>query len=143
MQGWEWSVLGLVLFALELFTPGGFVLMFFGVGALVVGVLELLGWKPDFSVQALVFALVSVAGVLGFRGSLLRRFAASTATSVAAGIVGSFAEAQSAMGAGQSGQVSLHGTTWTAHNAGDVALAPGERCKVTALDGIALVVVPA
>ncbi len=142
MQGWEWSVLGLALFAAELFTPGGFVLMFFGVGALVVGILEIAGWKPDFSVQALVFALVSLAGVLGFRGSLLRRFAASSTTPAAAGIVGSFAEAQAEIGAGQFGQVSLHGTSWTARNDGDVALAAGGRCKVTALDGIALVVVP-
>jgi membrane protein implicated in regulation of membrane protease activity len=142
MEGWMWCVGGLVLFALELFTPGGFVLMFFGGGALVVGLLELLGWRPDVSVQALVFALVSVAGVLGFRGSLIRRFAASESPPPRTGIVGSLAAAEAEIGPGATGKVTLHGTSWSARNAGASTLAAGGSCRVTELDGIALVVVP-
>ena len=35
MQWWHWAVLGLVLGLLELATPGGFFILFFGVGALL------------------------------------------------------------------------------------------------------------
>ena len=36
MQWWHWAVLGLVLGLLELATPGGFFIVFFGVGAMLV-----------------------------------------------------------------------------------------------------------
>ena len=40
MTGWMWIALGLVLAAIELATPGGFFIIFFGVGAVVVGLLQ-------------------------------------------------------------------------------------------------------
>ncbi len=43
MPFWIWLILGLVLLAGELLTPGGFFIIFFGVGALAVGVLRLAG----------------------------------------------------------------------------------------------------
>ena len=36
MQWWHWAVLGLGLGLLELATPGGFFILFFGIGALLV-----------------------------------------------------------------------------------------------------------
>ena len=43
MIWWYWMVLGLLLLGLELATPGGFFLLFFGVGALLVGGLAIIG----------------------------------------------------------------------------------------------------
>jgi inner membrane protein len=40
---WMWIVLGVALAAVELLTPGGLFIIFFGVSALVVGVLALFG----------------------------------------------------------------------------------------------------
>ena len=59
---WSWWVLGLVLLALELVMPG-FVLVWFGVAAIVVGVLAL---AVNWSVQtlALVWAAASIALLL-------------------------------------------------------------------------------
>jgi membrane protein implicated in regulation of membrane protease activity len=37
MDWWIWVVLGLVLLIGEIVTPGGFYLLFFGIGAVVVG----------------------------------------------------------------------------------------------------------
>ena len=39
MTGWMWIAMGLVLAAIELATPGGFFIIFFGVGAVGVGLL--------------------------------------------------------------------------------------------------------
>ena len=39
MTPWMWIALGLVLAAIELATPSGFFIIFFGLGALIVGLL--------------------------------------------------------------------------------------------------------
>jgi len=39
MEWWTWILFGLVLFLAEIVTPGGFYIIFFGVGAVIVGVL--------------------------------------------------------------------------------------------------------
>ncbi|HEY9032146.1 MAG TPA: NfeD family protein [Kangiella sp.] len=64
IEYWHWLVFGLVLLILEIFAPGA-ILLWFGVGALVVGVLQLLmpGVMPP-EVQWLVFSLISVASLV-------------------------------------------------------------------------------
>jgi inner membrane protein len=39
MEWWIWIVLGLVLLLGEVVTPGGFYILFFGIGAIFVGIL--------------------------------------------------------------------------------------------------------
>ena len=39
MDWWLWILLGLLLFLAELTTPGGFYILFFGIGAVIVGIL--------------------------------------------------------------------------------------------------------
>ncbi len=53
-----WFIAAILLFVLEIITPG-FVLLWFGVGALVAAVLDLAGIH-SLTVQVLVFAAVSV-----------------------------------------------------------------------------------
>lgn len=67
---WSWWVLGLMLLALELVLPG-FVLVWFGVAALLVGVLALV---VDWPVQtlALIWAGASIALLLVGRRWFLR-----------------------------------------------------------------------
>ena len=43
MTWWLWEVLGLALAAIELATPGGFFVIFFGISAIVIGALVLAG----------------------------------------------------------------------------------------------------
>ena len=66
-------LLGLALLGLEILTPGGFYVLFFGVGALVVGVLAGLGVAGPAWVQWLLFSLVSIVSLALFRERLLRR----------------------------------------------------------------------
>ena len=49
---WHWLVLGLLLVVVELVSAGGFYIIFFGVGALIVGLLSASGaagpgWAPS------------------------------------------------------------------------------------------------
>jgi len=64
IEYWHWLVFGLVLLILEMFAPGA-ILLWFGVGALVVGVLQLL--MPSLltpEIQWLVFSILSVASLI-------------------------------------------------------------------------------
>lgn len=65
MEFWHWWILAVVLMILEVVLPG-FILLWMGVSAAVVGVLVLalpLSWE----VQWLIFAVLSVASVIGGR----------------------------------------------------------------------------
>lgn len=55
---WHWLVLGLVLIALEIFTAG-FVLLWLGVSALMVGALSF-AFDPSFTTELLIWTLLSV-----------------------------------------------------------------------------------
>ena len=51
---WHWLVLGLLLAVAELATAGGFYLLFFGIGALLVGGLAGLGLVTEAWLQILL-----------------------------------------------------------------------------------------
>src|SRR5262245_59755263 len=74
MDWWMWLAGGLVLLVIELATPSGFFVMFFGLGVLTAGVLTSLGVIEAPWIQWLVFIVTSVAYLLLFRGQLQRQF---------------------------------------------------------------------
>lgn len=59
---WSWVVAGLVLLALELVLPGGF-LVWLGIGAILTGLLTLIQPLP-WAVQWLIFGLFSLVSIL-------------------------------------------------------------------------------
>jgi inner membrane protein len=138
MTWWLWVVLGFVLMGLELFTPGGFYVLFFGVGALVVGILVGLGLAGPTWMEWLLFSVVSVLSLAVFRGPLLARMRVRGADSAIDRIVGEIAIPIEDLAPGEVGKVELRGTTWTAHNDGLITLARGQRCRVTRVDGLTL-----
>ena len=60
MIWWYWILLGLVLAAIELATPGGFFVIFFAVGALFVGLVDLAGILEVDSAEWALFTVVSL-----------------------------------------------------------------------------------
>lgn len=55
---WHWLAFGMVLIALELLVPS-FTIFWFGLGAILVGLVLLLGLEPGVSAQLLIWALAS------------------------------------------------------------------------------------
>jgi inner membrane protein len=139
MTWWLWIALGLVLAAFELATPGGFFIIFFGIAALVVGVLDLLDLIPQPWFQWLVFPLVALVALRLFRRPLLERMRLNDhgADDVDT-VVGTVALAAGHMGPGAHGQAELRGTRWSARNVDTVPLVPGQRCRVVAVQGLML-----
>lgn len=62
---WHWLTFGMVLIIAELFIPS-FTLIWFGLGALLVGVLSWFGFQPDLKFQLLLWILLSVGFTLAW-----------------------------------------------------------------------------
>jgi membrane protein implicated in regulation of membrane protease activity len=72
MEWWIWIVLGLVLLLGELVTPGGFYILFFGVGAIFVGILAGFNIAGPVWFQVIVFSGFSLITVWSFRQRLVQ-----------------------------------------------------------------------
>jgi inner membrane protein len=141
MEWWMWFAGGLVLMVAELATPSGFFIMFFGLGALTVGVLARVGLAQAGWAQWLLFTLLSLGYLLLFRGKLQARFQAPPPHDVDS-LVGVLAVPQGSIEPGAVGRVEVRGSTWSARNAAAIAIASGQRCTVVSVDGLLLTVRP-
>ena len=81
IQFWHWWVVGLALLALEAFLPGA-IFLWIGVAALVVG--SLLWLLPALAVswQVVLFAVLSIGSVLGWRRLRPRKSSAAAETRI-------------------------------------------------------------
>lgn len=137
MDWWIWLLLGFLLLALELLTPGGFYLLFFGIAAIGVG---LLGVAIDIPlwIQWLLFSALALVSVMFFRRPLLARLRRGESTHEVDSMVGETALALEEIGANAIGKAELRGSTWTARNVGDQPLARSQRCNVERVEGLML-----
>ena len=113
---------------------------FFGVGALVVGVLVGLDAAGPAWVQWLLFSGLSIGSLLLFRGRLLARFQAGAPGAPIDTLEGELAIPMDDLAPGAVGKAELRGTTWTAQNADDRPLARGQRCRVARVEGLTLLI---
>ena len=139
MVWWNWLLLGLVLLAAEMATPGGFYILFFGLAALIVGALAGLEWINTAWLQWLLFSVLSMISLFLFRNSLLVWMKAhEPAGPDVDSLVGELAVLTEDLPPGELGKVELRGTTWSARNAGQTVLTKGHRARVQRVDGLTL-----
>jgi membrane protein implicated in regulation of membrane protease activity len=138
MLWWHWLVLGLVLAVLEMVSAGGFFIIFFGAGALVVGMFSAVGLAGPLWAQWLLFSVLSILSLVLFRDPLLRRVRASTPPLPVDRLVGDVAIALDDLPIGKVGRAELRGSAWTAKNEGTTTISKGQRCKVQRVDGLTL-----
>ena len=137
---WMWVILGVILLAAEVLTPGGFFIFFFGAGAVIVGLAKLMGLSLSLPAEGLIFLVVSVAGVVFFRKPLQDRFHKLTPDIPVDLLTGEVAVTQGEVAAGGIGKVELRGTTWNAQNVGTTPLVSAQRCRVERVEGLTLYV---
>ncbi|MGH7854129.1 MAG: NfeD family protein [Candidatus Binatia bacterium] len=141
MEWWMWVLVGLLLLLAELVTPGGFYFIFFGIGAVVVGVLAGLGAGGPVWFQLLLFSILSLVSLWLFREKLLKLTAATPERNVDS-LIGETAVAIDEIPANGIGKVEMRGTAWNARNVGDKPLKNGERAKAERIEGLMLFVRP-
>lgn len=139
-----WSILGAILIVAEIFTSG-FVLLWFGIGALAAAFVGLIG-VDSLLVQFMVFAVVSIALTAASRTIFLNYFSREkSGQSLRSGVdalpgkIGTVVS--SSNGALQEGAVKVFGSTWTAYPAaGEGPLEAGERVCVESVEGASIYV---
>lgn len=136
-----WLAGGLVLMVIELATPSGFFIMFFGLGALTVGILTRLGLAGPVWLEWLLFTATSIVYVLLFRGRVQQRVRLPESADADA-LVGELATPRERILPGAVGRVELRGTSWSARNDAPSSIEPGMRCRVIRVDGLLLFVRP-
>jgi hypothetical protein len=143
MTWWLWAVLGLLLAATEIVTPGGFFFIFFGLAGLVVALLVRIRLADALWFQIFLFSIFSVVSLLLFRNPLLRWMARRIPDKGDVdSLVGELAVAAGPIAPAGAGQAQLRGTVWNARNASQSAIAQGARCRVTRIEGLVLWIQP-
>lgn len=138
MLWWHWIVLGLVLAALEMASAGGFFIIFFGAGAIVVGLLTAADVAGPLWVQWLLFSVLSLAALALFRNPLLKRMRASMPSAPIDALTSDIATTTEDIAPGAVGRAELRGSAWSARNVGASPLVKGQRCTVRRVDGLML-----
>lgn len=138
MAPWKWIVFGLLLLVTELLNLGGFYLLFFGIGALLIALAVAL--MPDISltVQVLSFLAISVFSALFLRRPLVEKFRSLRPPRQVDNISGETALILETIPPGSEGEAELRGTRWTARNIGDCPLDASERYTVDHIEGLML-----
>ncbi len=139
-----WAVLGAILIVAEIFTSG-FVLLWFGVGALAAAFAGLVG-IDSLVIQFMIFAVVSIGLTAASRTIFLNYFSReNSGGSLRSGVdalpgkVGTVVS--SSKGALHEGAVKVFGSTWTAYPAaGEPPLEAGERVCVESVEGASIYV---
>jgi membrane protein implicated in regulation of membrane protease activity len=139
-----WVILGVVLIIAEIFTFG-FVLFWFGIGALAAGMTAWLGF--GYGPQFLVFAIASVALTAMSRSIFAQYYSHGDADMIKTGVdtlpgqVGTVSI--KSHGALNEGAVKVYGSTWTAYPAdGSTPLIEGEKVVVDRVEGSSIYVRP-
>jgi len=123
----------------EVVTPGGFYLLFFGIGGIAVGLLTLADSAGPAWLQVLLFSVISLCALWLFREKLMQTFQGKVQNPVDS-FIGEIALVVDDIAVDGVGKVELRGTSWSARNVGPSPLSPGGRCVVERVEGLTLFV---
>ena len=135
-----WLVLGVILIIAEIFTLG-FVLFWFGLGAVAAAIAGFLG--AGIGIQFLIFAIVSIA-LTAMSRTLFVKYLPNGGEQFRTGVdslpgkIGTVTGASK--GALNEGAVKVYGSTWTAFPIDDNALIEGEKVEVVEVKGSSIYV---
>jgi len=136
-----WLVLGVAFIIAEIFTLG-FVLFWFGIGAIAASIAGFLG--AGLGLQFLIFAVVSIALTVMSRTIFQRYLPTNEGEAIRTGVdalpgkVGTVTG--TSKGALNEAAVKVYGSTWTAYPIDDVALTEGEKVEVVEVRGSSIYV---
>ena len=138
-----WIVFALVLIVAEIFTTG-FVLLWFGIAALIAGFAAMLGF--DLPVQFLLFFIISISLIAASRTIFVKYLSyenteneLKTGVDALPGKIGTVVT--SSQGALNEGAVKVFGSTWTAFPTdSDEPLREGDRVIVERVQGASIYV---
>ncbi len=141
MTWWTWMLLGIALLGAEMIVPGGFFMLFFGFGAIIVGIAVLIGLGGPDWMQWLLFSAASIAMIVLLRKKALELLHPANGAKDVDSLVGATAISLDVIAPGQVGKVELRGSSWNGHNLSSAAIQKGHRCRVERVEGLTLFIV--
>ncbi|MGO9933993.1 MAG: NfeD family protein [Steroidobacteraceae bacterium] len=140
MHWWAWIVIGAVLLGTELaFVNAQFYLVFLGISALVVGLLELGGLLAADWLQWTTFAVIAVISMLTFRKQIYDKMRGELPP-LRSGPAGEFVTLPTQLAPGATCRLEYRGASWSALNGGKSAIEEGCSARIDRVDGLTLVV---
>lgn len=138
MAWWGWCILGAVVIGIELLAVDAqFYLVFAGLAAVTVGLLNLVGLELPIAGQWLLFAVLAVAAMFTLRrpiyAKLMNRPFGNVSTDIDQRVV-----LPQELPPGQTCRIEYRGSGWTALNIGDEAIPPGGAARIDSIDGVTL-----
>ena len=128
-----WAIIGVGLIIFELLGRT-FVLVFFGLGALIVSVTTWGGITPGLSGQLLVFALSSLLLMLALRKTAKRLFFSHQ--DMPSAYKGEKVKVMKTISSGGEGEISYRGSIWIAFSDSPDPIPEGSTVEIVSIDGI-------
>jgi inner membrane protein len=135
-----WAVVGLLFMGAEFFLPG-FVIFFFGLGALITALLSTIvpGLRPNITLQILAWIASSGLSLYFLRRYFSKIFRGNPAPPDASENAGKTAAVVEAITPEHPGRIRFQGTTWIAISY-DESFSPGETVEILKEENLTFVV---
>ena len=140
-----WIIVGLAIMSMELFLPG-FILCFFGLGAVLTGLLKIFIPRMGVNTQLVLFAILSIVSLVSFRRYAQGYFTGRVSNKSPAGrtMEGHAGETaivtEDIIPDSPRGKVEFHGTSWNAD--ADVEIKKGAKVTIVERHELTLKVKP-
>jgi inner membrane protein len=140
MQWWAWIAIGAILLGSELtLVNAQFYLVFLGISAFVVGLLEVTGLVTADWLQWATFAVISVVSMLTFRKQIYEKMRHALPP-MKSGPAGEIVTLPTVLPPGETCRLEYRGSSWSAINGGKSVIEAGSSARIDRVDGLTLVV---
>jgi membrane protein implicated in regulation of membrane protease activity len=140
MEWWAWIAVGAVLLGSELaFVDAQFYLVFLGLAALVVGLLDLSGGALAVWLQWVTFGGLAAISMFTFRRRFYDRLRRNLPV-MNQGPAGETVVLPADLSPGETCRLEFRGSSWSAVNGGQSRIAAGCRARIDRVDGLTLVI---
>lgn len=140
-MNWQiWAIIGFLLFCAELFVPSGFFLVLIGLSALVTSAFVWIGatdpqWLP-WAIFCGCGLIMLVLGKVVFADRLSRKSKPDSRDE----LTGAEVTIVSTIAVGATGSGEFRGTNWQIRNETGSPLHPGQRVRVSRVEGLTLII---
>jgi hypothetical protein len=141
MPWWSWLILAAIALAVEMFVlDAQFYLVFFGISAALMGLMELLGIGMPEWTQWLVFSILAVVTMVSFRQRLYTMVRGRTGHVEERLTLGDRVTVPVRLEPSQTCRVDYRGSSWTARNVDETPIEAGREAVIARVDGLTLLV---
>ena len=140
MQWWAWIAIGAILLGSELtLVNAQFYLVFLGISAFVVGLLEVAGVISADWLQWATFAVIAVVSMLTFRRQIYEKMRHKLPP-MKSGPAGETVTLPTVLSPGETCRLEFRGSSWNAVNGGKSVLEAGSAARIDRVEGLTLVI---